>query len=276
MTAFTVQQLIPFAIALVVTGAFTGVLAGLLGVGGGIVIVPVLFVIFELFDLPLETAMHIAVGTSLLTIIPTSIASMRAHNRRGAIDWSLVRLWGPFLFFGAALGGIASRFLGGDYLKAIFGILALAVAINMGMPRKLILADALPKRRSLQGAMSAVIGFFSSLMGIGGGTLAVPTLTAFSFPVHRAVGSASAFGLIISVPAMAGFIWSGWDVAGRPPYSLGYVNLVAAGLIVPMSMIMARYGASLAHSLKPDNLKRVFAAFLAITALRMLWTVFSA
>ncbi|MGO4841210.1 TSUP family transporter, partial [Rhizobiaceae sp. 2RAB30] len=131
-----------------------------------------------------------------------------------------------------------------------FGTVGLLVAVNLSLPRTLVVADALPNR-FVQAVIAGVIGLVSSLMGIGGGTLGVPTLAAFSYPIHRAVGTASAFGLIISVPAVFGFIVSGWDVAGRPPLSLGYVSLVATAIILPFTTFFAPYGARLAHSLEP-------------------------
>ena len=217
------------------TGVVAGLLAGLLGVGGGIVIVPILFLVFELLDFPEGIAMHVAVATSLATIVPTSIASARAHHAKGNVDAALLRRWAPWVALGAAAGGVLASGLDGEQLKLVFGVVALAVALNMASPKVLVLGSALPASGAAQGAMAGGIGLFSSLMGIGGGTLTVPTLSMFSFPAHRAVGTASAFGLVIAVPAVIGFVWAGWAEPGRPPFSLGYVNLVAACLIFPVT-----------------------------------------
>jgi len=260
-------------ISLVFTGVVAGILAGLLGVGGGIVIVPVLFWVFGLLALPEATSMHLAVGSSLATIVATSWASMRAHRRRGSVDEALLRLWGPTIFIGAAVGGVAAKFIDGNGLRLIFGAIALLVAINMALPRQLVVSDALPSSRLANRTIAAVIGLFSALMGIGGGTLSVPTLSAFSFPIHRAVGTASVIGMLIAVPAVAGFIWSGLGVADRPPLSLGFVSLPAVALIFPMTMTMAPLGVKLAHRLNQRRLKIAFAVFLFITAARMLYTV---
>lgn len=270
---YALTTLIALALGLLATGAIAGVLAGLLGVGGGIVIVPVLFWLFDFLDVPSAVAMHLAVGTSLCTIIPTSISSARSHHKKGAIDLALLRSWAPVIFAGALLGGLLSKVLGGAALTAIFGVVALAVSINMATPKTLVVAEALPEGPVGRGAVPFGIGTFSALMGIGGGTLSVPILSAFSFPVHRAVGTASAFGLVIAVPAVAGFIWSGWSVADRPPFSLGYVSLPAAVLIFSVSMLTAPVGSRIAHSLNPKRLKLAFAAFLFLTAVRMLWSV---
>jgi uncharacterized membrane protein YfcA len=252
------------------TGAVAGVAAGLLGVGGGIVIVPMLYWISPMLEMDPAVVVHAAVATSLATIIPTSIASVRAHHRRGAVDVALLKSWGPAVFAGAALGGIASGYLDGKALAGVFGGVALIVAVNMALPKPLILADALPSSAAINRLMAAAIGFVSALMGIGGGTLSVPTLTLFSFPIHRAVGTASAFGLAIAVPAVIGYVYGGWDVAGRSPYSLGYVNVLAAIPLVAMTVLFAPLGARIAHSINRTPLKRCFAAFLAVTAIRML------
>ena len=273
---YETSLLIQLAIGLLVTGALAGVLAGLLGVGGGIVIVPVLFLLFDILQVPQEVAMHLAVGTSLCTIIPTSISSARSHYRRGAIDVSLLKSWAPLIFVGALVGGMLSKVLNAEVLTLIFGFVALAVSLNMAIPKTLVLSSNLPSGVVGAGAVPAGIGGFSALMGIGGGTLSVPVLSAFSFPVHRAVATASAFGLVIAVPAVCGFIWSGLNVEGRPPLSFGYVSLPAAVLIFSVSVLTAPLGSKLAHSLNPARLKLAFALFLFLTALRMLWSVFGA
>lgn len=268
---FSLPVLLALVVSLLLTGTVAGILAGLLGVGGGIVIVPVLVVVAELFDIPDDIAMLLVVGTSLATIIPTSISSARAHNRRGAIDRSILRGWTAAIFLGALIGGVASKYIGANGLTLVFGVVALLVAINLALPRTINLADAPPDSALKQNAIALPIGFTSALMGIGGGTLSVPILSMLSVPVHRAVATASVFGLAIAVPAVCGFIWAGWDVPGRPPGSLGFVNLPAAVVIFSTSVFAAPHGARLAHSLQPRKLKLAFALFLAISALRMLW-----
>ncbi len=262
------------AAALLATGAVAGLLAGLLGVGGGIVIVPALFYLFDVLDISPEVAMHIAVATSLATIIPTSISSTRAHMRRGSLDSVLFLKWAGFVFVGAGAGGFVSRFIDGSQLTAIFGFIALGVAANMATRKKRVLADALPASTIGNAAIGTTIGFLSSLMGIGGGTLSVPALTLFSVPMHRAVGTASAFGLVIAVPAVIGFIAAGWDADGLPPASLGYVNLAASVLIASTTIFTAPLGARIAHAINPRMLRLCFATFLGLTALRMLLKTF--
>ena len=271
MADYTLAFLLVLAVAMLCTGAIAGVLAGLLGVGGGIVIVPVLFILFDYLDIPAQISMHIAVATSLATIIPTSISSARSHHKKGSIDIDMLKFWAPLIFIGAAIGGILSKYLASSSLTLIFGVIALLVSINMALPKKVVIADELPKGVVGKGLLPSFIGGFSALMGIGGGTLSVPILSAFSFPIHRAVGTASAFGLVIAIPAVIGFIWSGWSADLRPPYSIGYVSVPAAVLIFSVSVFTAPLGTKLAHSLNPANLKKAFALFLFITSLRMLW-----
>ncbi|MBT8459432.1 MAG: sulfite exporter TauE/SafE family protein, partial [Boseongicola sp.] len=200
-----------------VTGAIAGILAGLLGVGGGIVIVPVLFLLADFLGFPSELAMPMAVGTSLATIIPTSMSSARSHHKRGSMDIDLLKVWAPFVFAGAALGGVLASFVSGTFLTLLFGVIALIVAVNLALPKAIVVAQALPNGVLARTTVPTGVGVFSALMGIGGGTLSVPILTAFSYPVHRAIGTAAALGLVIAVPAVCGFIWAVWAVVGRPP-----------------------------------------------------------
>ena len=258
---------------LVGASVIAGIVAGLLGVGGGIVIVPALYWLFTFINFPTELAMHMAVATSLATIITTSISSMRAHHRRGAVDFTLLRRWAPALAIGALAGGLAARAFDAAVLTGVFGTVGLLVAANLVIPKPLVIAENMPSN-PVQVVLATIIGFVSSLMGIGGGTLGVPTMVAFSYPIHRAVGTASAFGLVIAVPAVIGFIISGWDVPGRPPLSLGYVSLVAAAIILPFTTFFAPLGARIAHALEPKWVKRAFAIFLTLTAVKMLASAF--
>ncbi|WP_375451681.1 sulfite exporter TauE/SafE family protein [uncultured Devosia sp.] len=250
-----------------------GLLAGLLGVGGGIVIVPMLFWLLTSLDLPPDLVMHIAVATSLVTIIPTSLSSSASHRRRGNVDSALLGLWGPGVLVGAALGGFSAKIIDGVVLSGIFGVIALLISLNMVTSRSIRVADTPPASALVNRFIAAVVGFFSALMGIGGGTLSVPILTAYGFPILKAVGTASAFGLLIAVPAVAGFIWAGWGIADLPFGSLGYVNLPAALLISPITVVMAPIGARIASSINQRALRLCFAVFLAITAVRMLMQI---
>lgn len=262
-----------FAVALLATGAIAGVLAGLLGVGGGIVIVPVLFLLFPLLGVHESVLMHLAVGTSLATIIPTSIISARAHHKRDSVDFALLKSWGPAIFVGVVVGAYFGSTVKGEVLTLIFAVVAILVAANMAFRKEgMILADTLPVGLGRH-VLALVVGLFSVVMGIGGGTLSVPILTAFNYPIRRAVGTASAIGLIIALPGSISFILSGLGNPDLPPGSLGYANLVGFALIVPATMLMAPVGVRLAHTINPQNLRKAFAFFLLMTSLRMFYSV---
>lgn len=266
-------DLILLAVGLLVTGVIAGLLSGLLGVGGGIVIVPVLYHIFTGLGVDEAVRMHVAVGTSLATIIPTSIVASRAHHRRGSIDASLLRSWGPAIFVGVVLATLWGSQAKGSVLTAIFAGVALAVAANMTFrPDGWTVTKHLPVG-VLRHTLGLIIGGLSAVMGIGGGTLSVPILSACAFPIHRAVGTASAIGLIIAIPGTVGFLLNGLDIPGRPSLSLGYINLPGLILIVPMTVLAAPWGVRLAHVLKGPRLRQVFAFFLFLTSLRMLYAL---
>ena len=252
-------------------GAIAGVLAGLLGVGGGIVIVPVLYALSGVMGVSDAVAIKFAIATSLATIIPTSISSSRAHRRKGSVDMTMFRSWAPFIFVGAGLGGFAAAAASSSALQAVFGTVALLVALNMLRRNAMALADAPPTGLPGRAAIAVPIGGFSAMMGIGGGTLSVPILTLLSFPVHRAVGTAALFGLVIAVPGIVGYALAGQDIEGLPPGSLGYINLPAAALISLATFLCAPLGARLAHWLSPPRLRLAFAVFLGISAIQMLW-----
>lgn len=261
---------------LLTVGAVAGILAGLLGVGGGIVIVPVLFWMTQigLLNVADNVAMHFAVATSLATIIPTSISSARAHNRKGSIDFDLFRGWAPFMVLGSLIGGLLAVWFDARALTGVFGVIASIVALNMINPRTFTLVDAPPATPLGRGMVAMPIGIFSAMMGIGGGTLSVPSLTLLSFPVHRAVGTASLFGLMIAVPGVVGYATAGQDIPGLLPGSLGYINLPAAIIISITTFLCAPIGVKIAHRLNAKNLKLAFAGFLGISAAKMLLEAF--
>jgi len=263
--------LIGLIIALAATGIVGGILAGLLGVGGGIVIVPVLFHILPYFGVGDDIRMHVAVGTSLATIILTSISSARSHYKKGAIDTQLLKRWGPIIFIGVLFGTWFASKTDATILTGIFAVLALFVAANMAFrPENVHLSDKLPGS-PFKELIALFIGSFSAMMGIGGGTFTVPILTLFSYPIRKAVGTAAAIGLIISIPGTLGFLLSGLTVSELPPGNIGYVNMLGFIVIVPMTVLCAPFGAHLAHSINTGLLKKAFALFLFLTSLRMFY-----
>ena len=267
--------LLALAAAMAATGLVSGTLAGLLGVGGGIVIVPLLFSVFPLFGIAESIQMKLAVATSLATIIPTSIQSARKHYAKGAMDVPLLRSIWPAMLAGVALGTFLAVYVKGEGLTAVFAVVALMVALNMGFTGvEFKITDSVPEGPP-RAALGIGIGAVSAMMGIGGGTLGVPLLSMFGAPIRSAVATASAFGLIISIPATIGFIWGGWNDPLLPPWSLGYVNLIGFALIAPASILATPWGVHLAHTIPPLWLKRAFAVFLLVTSLRMFWKLFT-
>ena len=254
---------------LLFTGALAGLGAGLLGIGGGIVIVPVLNELFNYLDFG-EHSMHLAIATSLSAIIPTSISSVRAHIKKGSFDKALFKSWYPFLFMGALIGGFLAAFINGDVLRLFFGIVMSTLAINMLKTNTITISDTLPKNPIIHKSIPSCIGFISSWLGVGGGALSVPIFKLFSVDMHKAVGTASGFGLVIAIPACIGFIYSGFGIADLPPFSIGYVNMLGFVAIVCMSIFFAPLGAKLAHKLDANRLKRVFALFLIAVGIKMI------
>lgn len=256
------------------TGVVGGILAGLLGVGGGIVIVPVLEFALSILGVDPAIRMHVAVATSLATIIPTSISSARAHHRRGAVDLALVRRWGPAIFLGTAAGTVIAAFAKSAVLSGVFGVVAITVALRLIFAtHEPKLAPAIPKHPIVL-LVPLVIGVVSALMGIGGGTLSVLVMTMWGFAIHRAVGTSSLFGLVIAVPATIGYIISGWGDPRLPAASLGFVNLAGLVLIAPMTWVAAPWGAKIAHGLSKRQLSVFFGVFLLIVGGRMLIKTF--
>lgn len=256
-------------LAIGVTGIVAGLTAGMLGVGGGIVIVPVLFTVFGVVGVADHLKMHLAVGTSLCTIIWTSISSMWAHHQNKALDLALLRSWAVWILLGAVFGAILAGSVSGDFLKATFAIIALAMSLYMFATRPDFRVSARPPEGAIKAASGFTISGVSALMGIGGGTIFVPFFNAFGIPIHKSVGTSAGIGLLIALPATAGFVIAGLGDHDLPFGSLGHVSLLGTLLLAPISMATAPLGARIAHNLSPLVLKRAFAVFLLITAIRM-------
>jgi uncharacterized membrane protein YfcA len=256
-------------VLLLVIGAFAGVLAGLLGVGGGIVLVPAFFYAFQTLGYDGPQLMQMCLATSLATIIVTSVRSVHSHNKKGAVDWDILRTWAPGIVMGAVIGMLVVAQLRSTTLQAIFGILALIVGLYMSFGRaEWRIAQAMPTG-PLRLILSPLLGFMSVLMGIGGGSFGVPTMTLFNTPIHRAVATAAGFGVVIAVPAVIGFLMVDMTM-DVPPFTIGAVNLIAFGIIIAMTLITAPWGVKLAHAMDPKPLKRAFGVFLILVALNML------
>ncbi|WP_370233806.1 MULTISPECIES: sulfite exporter TauE/SafE family protein [Henriciella] len=256
--------------SLLAAGVAAGIAAGLFGIGGGAVIVPVLY--FLLTALGYEsTAMHVAVATSLATIILTSIRSVMAHNRRGAVDWAVIRGWSAWIMVGAVLGQLVAGYVSKDGLTLFFGamLLILAMQLYFGRP-SWKLAHELPKGVPRAG-LGGLLGALSAVMGIGGGTFGVSLMTICGRPIHQAVATAAGFGVAIGLPGAIVAMLNGIGKEGLPPMSVGHVNLPAFVLISACTVTMAPLGAALAHRLDANLLRKLFGVLLVLVSIRMIW-----
>jgi uncharacterized membrane protein YfcA len=260
--------LLPMVAALVVIGAFAGVVGGLLGVGGGIVLVPAFFYAFGHLGYGGDQLMQVCVATSMATIVITSLRSVSSHNRKGAVDWEVLKTWGPALVIAAAIGTFVAGKVSSMTLQAVFGVLAGLAGLWMAFGRDTWrLGDQMPKE-PVRSALAGSVGFFSAMMGIGGGTFGVPLMTLYTMPIHRAVATASGFGVLIAVPSVLGFLLL--PVANAPPFTVGAVNLPAFLVVIGTTLLTTPLGVRLAHAMNPKPLKRAFAVFLTLVALNML------
>lgn len=255
-------------VILVGMGAVAGVLAGLLGIGGGIIIVPVLALVLSGQGVSLNVVMHVSIATSLATIVTTSLSSIRAHQKRKAIQWAAFRRITPGILVGALLGALVAEAMAGNTLRIVFACFMLLVALQMALSKQP------PQHRQLPGKpgmalVGLVIGTIASLMGVGGGSMSVPFLIWCNVAMRNAVATSAAIGLPIALSGATTFIVMGWARHDLPPWSVGYVNLPAYLGIVVASTAFAPVGAALAHRLPPVVLKRFFAVFLLVLAIRL-------
>jgi uncharacterized protein len=256
----------------VLAGCVAGFCGGLLGVGGGLIVVPMLAALFTTQHFAEPLVMPLALGTSLASIVFTSLCGIRAHHLRGTVNWPLVRQFAPGLVLGAALGGALSANFSSSTLKIFFLAFAVAAATQMLFARQAQATQRLPGRAPLFAAGGAIAGI-SSLVGCGGASMAVPFMTRCSVPMRNAIGSASAFGLPVALAGTAAYMLTGWDKAGLPPLSLGYVHLPALLAIVVGSALAVPLGAALSQRLPVAVLKKCFAIMLYAVAGKMLLSV---
>lgn len=265
---FTIAALVA---ALALIGAFAGLMAGLLGIGGGVVIVPALYYIEGLLGVADIHRMHLAVGTSLAVIMMTALTSVVTHWRLKAVDTAILKTYGPGVLAGVLAGTLIAAAVKGAVLTAVFAAAAIVVSVNMLRGHRAWKLGPVMPGRAGAGVLGLLTGAVSTMAGIGGGAMTVAILTLYSVPIHVAVGTASAVGVLVSLPGAIGFVAIGWNMAELPPYSLGYVNLAAFAVLAPITAAMAPRGARLAHRLPGRALGLVFAGFLGLAALNMLW-----
>jgi len=268
------SDLILFAVLLVIAGGVAGLLAGVFGIGGGAVLVPVFYQVFGLMGIDEAVIMHVAVGTSTAIIVPTSIRSFTAHRARGAVDTQLLKGWIVAVPLGAVVATVVAAYASSEMLRLIFAVIGLVFAARMAfLSNRFHLGTELPGEPA-RFAIGSGIGLISGLMGIGGGVLNNTFMTLFGRPIHQAVATSSGVGVLISIPALAGYVWAGWGDAGLPPFSTGFVNWIAFALIIPTAMLVTPYGARLAHALSKRQLEIGFALFLTFVSLRFFYSLY--
>ena len=261
-------NLISLILLTLFSGCIAGILAGLLGVGGGIVIVPLLYYVLNYLDYDQSIIMHVAVGSSLLIIVPTSIRSAIQHRNRGSFDQKVFRKWIIPLLLGTIIGVVLAGYATFEILTGIFASIAALVSIEMLLNRKTEKSKTLPSKILLR-VSPIFIGLISVMMGIGGGSLSVPIMNYSGIEMRKAVGTSAAFGTVIAIPGSIGFIIGGLGQPLLPPLSIGYINLIAFGLIVPATLLTVPIGVNFAHRISQNKLRKLFALFLGVTAIKM-------
>lgn len=265
------QTLFALIAALVVAGAAIGFLAGLFGIGGGAISVPVFYEIFGVLGYNPEVAMPLAVGTSLAVIVPTSISSARAHHAKGTVDMALLRIWAVPVLVGVLLGAAIARYADPAVFQAVFvGVATVNAAKLLTGGKGWRLREELPSKGVLR-IYGAAIGLVSALMGIGGGAVSNLVMTLHGVPIHRAVSTAAGVGVLIAIPGTLGYMIAGYGRPDLPPDAIGFVSLAAFALTIPTSLLTTRLGVALAHALPKRTLETAFGLFLLLVSLRFLW-----
>jgi uncharacterized membrane protein YfcA len=283
MAGLEFSELVELALLLIAVGALAGFLAGVFGIGGGAVLVPVFYECFRLAGVPLEVRMPLCVGTSLAVIIPTSIRSFRAHYRRGAVDMAIIRAWWLPIVIGVVAGSVIARYAPERLFKIVFVGVAWSAATRLLLAREgWRFGDDLPKGLLMK-LYGFLIGILSTLMGVGGGLFSNLLMTFYGRPIHQSVATSSALAVLISIPGALGYVYAGWpaashypDVAAlQAPFALGYVSLIGAVLVMPTSLITAPLGVRAAHAMSKRTLEVAFGCYLLIVGSRFVISLWS-
>lgn len=276
MVGLNPAELLELALLLVVVGTLSGFLAGLFGIGGGAILVPVFYECFRLAGVPLEVRMPLCVGTSLAIIIPTSIRSYRAHLARGAVDMEVVRAWWLPVLVGILAASVTARYAPERLFKIVFVMVAWSAAVRLLLARQTWrLGDDLP-RGMLMKVYGFLVGLLATLMGIGGGLFANLLMTFYGRPIHQGVATSSALAVLVSIPGALGYVYAGWPVAAhypdvlalQSPLAIGYVSLIGAVLVMPTSLLTAPLGVRVAHAMSKTTLERAYGSYLFIVGAR--------
>lgn len=268
MGGLPLGDLMTFGAVALAVGAVSGLLAGLFGIGGGAIIVPILYQALGLLGVDDTVRMHISVGSSLAIIVPTSIQSFRAHLKRGAVDMAYLKAIAAPLIGGVLAASLVASHISSGGLRVIFAILAFVVALRLLFNRESWRIGTDIPGFPLRGIVGALIGFFSTLMGIGGGVLNNTFMTLFGRPMHQAVATSSGVGVLIAIPGTIGYIWAGWGNPLLPVASTGFINWIAVALIIPIALVVTPYGVRIAHALKKRQLEIGFGLFCIFVSVR--------
>jgi uncharacterized protein len=278
------SELLELALLLVAVGALSGFLAGLFGIGGGAILVPVFYECFRLAGVPLEVRMPLCIGTSLAIIIPTSISSFRAHFNRGAVDMAIVRAWWLPVVTGVIAGSVTARYAPERLFKIVFVMVAYTAATRLLLARaSWKFGDDFPKG-PLMKLYGFVVGLLSTLMGVGGGLFLNLLMTFYGRPIHQAVATSSALAVLISIPGAIGYVYAGWPAAAhypavvalQLPFAVGYISLIGAVLVMPTSLLVAPLGVRAAHAMSKRTLEMAFGTYLFIVGTRFVISLLSA
>lgn len=276
VAGLNISELVELALLLVAVGALAGFLAGLFGIGGGAVLVPVFYECFRLAGVPLEVRMPLCIGTSLAIIIPTSIASFRAHYLRGAVDMQILKAWALPVVIGVVAGSVTARYAPERLFKIVFVIVAYSAATRLLLGRDgWKIGEDFPKG-PLMKLYGFVVGLVSTLMGVGGGLFLNLLMTFYGRPIHQAVATSSALAVLISIPGAIGYVYAGWPAAARYPdvvalqlpFTIGYVSLIGAALVMPTSLVTAPLGVKAAHGMSKRTLEMAFGCYMLIVGSR--------
>ncbi len=268
--ALSNSNLVVLVASLAAAGVLVGIMSGLLGIGGGGILVPVLYETFGALAVSDAIRMHMAVGTSLAVVGATSLRSFLAHRARGTVDTALVRRLAAFVLIGALAGVLVASKADSRVLRGLWVVLGTVMAAKLAFGRdEWRLGTEIPKSLAVE-AYAVMVGFISVLLSIAGAVYMVALMTLYGRPMLQSVGTSAGFGPFIALPGLLGFIWAGWGVSGAPAFSLGYVNLMGAAIILPASLLAAPLGVRLAHGLSKRTLELAFAVFLLLVSMRFL------
>ena len=276
MAGLDVSELLELALLLVAVGVLSGFLAGVFGIGGGAVLVPVFYECFRLAGVPLEARMPLCIGTSLAIIIPTSISSWRAHYKRGAVDMEILKAWWLPVLIGVIAGSVTARYAPERLFKIVFVAVAYSAAARLLLARESWKFGEDFPTGPLMKLYGFIVGLLSTLMGIGGGLFSNLVMTFYGRPIHQAVATSSALAVLISIPGAIGYVYAGWPAAARFPevaalqwpFALGYVSLIGAVLVMPTTLLTAPLGVRAAHAMSKRTLEMAYGCYLLIVASR--------